>query len=559
MSQIYLLPPRFEIISLTIANHICKLVDPPYITNTFGEAGIPAFWYEWILATFFATLDAIQERIQPMIYRLAILLFVVNASAATPCEGLKTLLFSNASITTAELRPAGLFNADSKAPGPPQPALTLPAYCRIAAVLTPSPDSHIEMELWLPAETAWNGKFQAVGNGGWAGTISYSAMAQALREGYATASNDTGHKEGNALFGIGHPEKVTDYAYRAVHEMTVQSKAMILAFYGSKPKLSYWNGCSTGGRQGLMAAQRYPEDFDGIVAGAPANYHSHLHGSDMVLAVPVMKDPTRRVSPAKLKLLNSAVLAACDELDGVKDGLLQNPQQCHYDPSALLCKGEDAETCLTGPQVETVKRMYAPVAMTTGEVIFPGKSYGSELGWSLNSDRPSPVSVGTFQLTYQDAQWDWRSFDTDRDIRLADQKTGFINAIDPNLKAFKDRGGKLLLYHGWDDMGIAPGNTVNYYNSVLSKLGSKQEDWLRLFMVPGMGHCSGGNGPNQAGFFEAMESWRESNAAPAEITAYHVTGNRVDRSRPLCPFPQIARYKGTGSINDAANFECKNP
>jgi len=490
----------------------------------------------------------------------------VNFAAAADCAGLKARSGPEIQITAAELVPAGPASSPAgKAPGtaaapagkaPGTAAQVLPAYCRVAAVLTPSPDSHIEMELWLPAET-WNGKFQAVGGGGWAGSISTSAMVSALREGYATASNDTGHQGGNALFGIGHPEKVVDYAYRAVHEMTKWSKTLIEEFYGKKPRLSYWNGCSTGGRQGLMEAQRYPEDYDAIIAGAPANYHSHLHVSDLALAVPFMKDDALKVPPAKLDLLNKAVLAACDELDGVKDGLIQNPGKCKYDPAVLLCKSGDQADCLTAGQVETVKRTYAPTTTKTGEVVFPGKSYGSEYSWSLNSSQPSPVSMGTMILTYQDADWDWKTFDLERDLKLADERTGFINAIDPDLGAFKARGGKLLLYHGWDDMGIAPGNTVNYYTQVQAKLGSKEDDWMRLFMVPGMGHCSGGTGPDQANYMSALERWVEGGVAPDDITAHRVSGNRVETSRPLCPYPQTATYKGVGSINDAANFECK--
>jgi feruloyl esterase len=415
------------------------------------------------------------------------------------------------------------------------------------------------MEAWLPVEN-WNGKFQAVGNGGWAGTISYSAMASALRTGYATASTDTGHKEGNALFGIGHPEKVIDYAYRSVHEMTVKSKALIAAFYGRKQSLSYWNGCSTGGRQGLMEAQRYPEDFDGIVAGAPANYHSHLHSSDMALAVPILKDPSYAVPQAKLALLNKAVIAACDALDGVKDEIISDPSRCHFDPSTLLCKDGEGDSCLTANQLESVKRAYALPNLKNGKPIFAGKAPGSEVGWTvLNSKQPPFVSIGTLQLTYQDPKWDWQTYDMDRDTELADQKTGFINAIDPDLKAFKARGGKLLLYHGWEDWGIAPGNTISYYSSVLSKMGNKQEDWMRLFMVPGMGHCSGGSGLNQAEFMSSMERWREGNTPPSQVTAYRVVNNKVDISRPTCPYPQVAKYKGIGSTLDAANFICAVP
>ena len=496
-----------------------------------------------------------------MMEYIAGLLFALNMTTPIPCEGLKGLSLPDAKITAVELMPAGPYKPDIKAPpsGPPQPQIMLPAYCRVAATLSPSSDSNIEMELWLPTEN-WNGKFQAVGNGGFAGTISYSAMALALQEGYATASTDTGHKGGNALFGIGHPEKVVDYAYRSVHEMTVKSKAVLSAFYGQNPKLSYWNGCSTGGRQGLMEAQRYPEDFDGIVAGAPANYHSHLHASDLAVSVPHMKDPAAGVPQNKLAMLNRAVLAECDGLDGVKDGLLENPGKCHFDPATLLCSGSDTENCLTAPQLESIKRVYAPARMKNGDVIFPGKAMGSEQGWNfIFGTQPSPVSLGTFQLTYQDANWDWRTFETDRDTALADKTTGFINAIQPDLKAFRDRGGKLILYHGWNDTGIAPGNTVNYYTSVLGEMGGKQDSWLRLFMMPGVGHCSGGVGPSQANFMGALERWRETGETPNEITAYRVNGNRVDMTRPLCPYPQVARYRGAGSTNDEANFVCSAP
>jgi feruloyl esterase len=491
---------------------------------------------------------------------IPVMLCTATALAQTPCRDLNTVSLPDTTITSAELIPAGPYKSPANAPAfPPPPSVDLPGYCRIAAVLHPSPDSHIEMELWLP-DKEWNGKFQGVGNGGFAGTISYSAMAEALREGYATASTDTGHKGANALFGIGHPEKVIDYAYRSVHEMTVKSKTLIGAFYGSRPNVSYWNGCSTGGRQGLMEAQRYPEDYDGIIAGAPANYHSHLHASDLAVAVPILKNPESNVPRAKLEMLNRAVLNSCDALDGVKDGILTNPRQCDFDPAFLLCRGGDSENCLTQPQLDAVKSVYAPTRFSTGEIIFPGKAKGSETTWMVfNTKQPSAVSMGTFQLTYQDADWDWRTFDRDRDTALADEKTGFINAIDPDLKAFEARGGKLLLYHGWSDFGIAPGNTINYYSSVLSAMGSGQDNWLRLFMVPGMGHCRGGDAPDQADYMSAMERWRESGIAPDRITAYHVTDNRVDITRPLCPYPQVAVYTGTGSTSNSENFSCRAP
>ena len=499
-----------------------------------------------------------------MITNLAV--FVAGAAfAATPCTGLKSVSIPNTTITMAESVPAGNFVPPAGGGGGGQrgaqpAALAVPAFCRVAATLEPTSDSEIDMEVWLPE--SWNGKFQFVGGGGWAGVISYPAMASALHEGYATASTDTGHKGGNANFATGHPEKLVDFAYRAVHESTVKSKAILTTFYDRAPKFSYWNGCSTGGRQGLMEAQRYPEDFDAIVAGAPANYQTHLHAWDLSVTVPVLKDPAAVVSAAKATALNKAVIAACDANDGVKDGLLNNPRQCKFDPSTLLCKAGDADSCLTPPQLEAVKRMYAPARTKSGEIVFPGKEPGSETGWTAiaGGQAPAGVSLGSFQVAYDNVNWDWRSFDLDRDLKIVDEKVGtIINAVTPDLSAFKARGGKLILYHGWNDTAISPGNTVNYYSSVLSKMGQKQDNWIRLFMIPGMGHCQGGPGPNQVNYMGALERWREGGIAPDQLLANHVTNNRVDMARPLCPYPQVAQYKGIGSTNDPANFVCKAP
>jgi feruloyl esterase len=255
-------------------------------------------------------------------------------------------------------------------------------------------------------------------------------------------------------------------------------------------------------------------------------------------------------------------MEACDKLDGVKDGILNDPRKCHFDPSALLCKGADSDSCLTAPQVDAVKLVYSSAKWKNGQLIFPGKEPGGELTWTQLATVKAPASLpmGSFQFaTYQDANWDWRKFDLDRDTAAADEKFGYVN-VSPDLSAFKSRGGKLLLYHGWNDQAISPESTLNYYMAVLQKLGGgKQENWIRLYMVPGMTHCQGGPGPDEFNKMAAIERWRESNSTPNELTAYHVTGNTVDMSRPLCPYPQVAIYKGVGSTNDAANFACKNP
>jgi feruloyl esterase len=431
----------------------------------------------------------------------------------------------------------------------------------VTAVLKPVSDSHIEVEVWLPID-GWNGKFQAVGNGGWAGVISYTALADAVGRGYAAASTDTGHTGNNALFAIDHPDKLIDYAYRAVHEMTVKSKAIVSALYGQPARLSYWNGCSTGGRQGLMEAQKYPDDFDGIVAGAPANYHTHLHTWDLSVAVPALLNPERAVPQAKLALLNRAVIDACDARDGVKDGLLNDPRSCAFDPAVLLCRSTVSETCLTAPQLESIKRMYAPARTASGSLVFPGKDPGSEIGWTAiaGGTQPANVSLGSFQVAYNDANWNWKMFDLDRDLEVVDERVGtIVNAVNPDLSRFKARGGKLILFHGWNDTAISAGNTVNYYESVRSAMGSKQDDWMRLFMAPGMQHCGNGPGPNRADYLAALEGWRESGTAPDHIVASHATNNVVDMTRPLCPYPQLAQYKGSGSTTDAASFMCRVP
>jgi feruloyl esterase len=437
----------------------------------------------------------------------------------------------------------------------------------VAATLTPSTDSHIEMELWLPAEN-WNGKFLAVGNGGWAGSISFDAMAAGLRRGYATASNDTGHKGGSASFAVGHPEKLIDFGYRAMHEMAVQSKSLIQAFYNRPPQLSYYQGCSTGGRQGLMAAQRYPEDFDAIIAGAPVYNVVHLNVSQVALQTAMLKNPATLVPPGKRTLFANAVVNACDARDGVKDGIISEPRACRFDPAVLACTGGDAPDCLTPPQVENARSAYAAVTTKSGALVYPGRSPGFESGWRIPTPGETLNPLFTDMVRFvarQDPNWDPMTFDLEKDLALALKSAGFIEASDPDLARFKGRGGKLLLYHGWADPGPAPENTINYYDAVTKKLGGRQDDWMRLFLMPGVGHCGGGVGPDQADFLGAMERWREGGAAPSQIVAARAGGRggsagaATAMTRPLCPHPQVARYDGSGSTDDATNFRCVAP
>jgi feruloyl esterase len=279
------------------------------------------------------------------------------------------------------------------------------------------------------------------------------------------------------------------------------------------------------------------------------------------MGVAALKDKASNLSPANLRLIHQAVLAACDAADGVKDGLLNDPRRCHFDPSTLLCATNTSENCLTAPQVEAVKKMYTPVKTQSGTLIFPTFEPGSELGWTVLAGGPEPASVatGTFAyLVYKNPKWDWHTFDAERDTALADS-TDIINATKPDLSAFQTRGGKLLMYHGWNDQLIAPENSINYYSSVLEHMGPNQGNWYRLFMAPGMMHCRGGPGPDQFNVVGAMERWVESGTAPDQMLAAHTAGNRVDMTRPLCPYPQVAQWTGTGNTDDAANFACKNP
>ena len=487
---------------------------------------------------------------------IPVLTLAVMLADSSQCDAIAKLALTNTTITSARWVTEGPMAAEGAPPAAQRtaPVPILPAHCRVAIVMKPSADSHIEAEVWLPAE--WNGKFEAVGNGGWAGSISYPAMARALQEGYATASTDTGHKGGNSSFAIGHPDKLIDFGYRSIHEMTVQSKAIVAAFYKRSARLSYWNGCSTGGRQGLMAAQRYPDDFDAILAGAPANNHTRMGISRLAVSVPTARDAAAAVPRAKLEMVTRAVLKACDGADGAKDEFLNDPRACKFDVASLQCTGADNDSCLTAPQVATMKSAYAPVKLPNGEMVFPGKELGSETAWGMVGGTPDALSVTAVQIAHNDAAWDPKTFDLAHDLTLTLEKVGsVVAAIDPNLKAFKARGGKLLLYHGWNDGLISPGNTVNYFEDVNKTMG-RQDDFVRLFMVPGMGHCQGGPGADQVNWMGALERWRESGKAPDRIEAAHVAGNRVEMTRPLCPYPQIAKYSGIGSTNDAQNFSC---
>jgi len=500
-----------------------------------------------------------------------------RSAETNTCESLARLKLPNTKITFAEVVPPGKFPLSPKSvsgppAGPPYEIVRnaldhLPTICRIVASIRPTSDSDIHIEVWMPL-SGWNGKFEGVGNGGWAGELpfSYLGMFAAVRDGYATAATDTGHlgNAGDASFAAGHPERVVDFGYRAVHEMTLKAKVIVATFYGKPTARTYWDGCSTGGKQGLTEAQRYPLDYDGIVAGAPANYWTHLMAGDVWSAQATHSTPASDIPESKYALIHKAALSACDALDGIKDGVINDPPRCHFDPGVLLCKDGEQDGCLTAPQVDAARKIYSGAKKPrTRQQIYPGLEPGSEMQWGAMAGGPEPPIVASYfkYLVFKNAAWDFRTLNFDQDIALSDKLNGdVLNATDPDLRAFIGHGGKLLLYHGWADGLIAPQNTVNYYHSVVARLGrGKIENSVRLFMIPGEQHCGGGDGPHQFDEIAALDSWVESGKPPERIVAEHRHGSTVDETRPLCPYPQVAKYTGKGDTNDAGNFVCAMP
>jgi feruloyl esterase len=473
-----------------------------------------------------------------------------------PCEQIRAVPLERAQVTSAQVVPAGPFVP----PGTESPANTdskpIPAHCRVALVLEPTTDSNINVELWMPTER-WNGKFLAVGNGGWAGRIQrYDDMQEALRRGYATAGTDTGHSAADGpdgMFGLGHPEKVVDFAYRAIHDMSVKSKRLIAAFYTPPLDYSYFKGCSTGGRQAVMAAQRYPGDFDGIIAGALANRHIYMHTAGVARRIDVARHPERAISAQKAQLVTDAMMKQCDTLH---EGFLNNPRQCSFDLKTLQCSGQASDSCLSEAEMHSVDVFYNGLYSKNGKLIFSGQALGNPMRELKPTDVDGGVSDTVRILAFQNPHYDWHTFDLDRDMPRIAAAVGYVDAVDPDLRAFKAHGGKLLLYAGWSDTGISPENTVLYYESVLEEMGSAQDDWMRLFMVPGMGHCRGGDGAHTFDTIATLEQWREQGTAPKQILGSNPASGLT---RPLCPYPQYAAYSGSGDLRNAKNWSCVSP
>lgn len=476
------------------------------------------------------------------------------------CERLAGMDISRGRITAREAISTGAFTPSGGKEVP-----NLPAFCRVAATLAPTADSSIRIEVWMPSAD-WNGRFLGTGNGGFAGAISYNSLADGVRKGYAVANTDMGLAtppgEDAAIFE-GRPERWKDWGYRATHEMTVVSKRIVAAYYGAPAKRSYFSGCSTGGEQGLMEAQRFPGDYDGIVAGGAANNRTRLHMAILWTFMAAQRDPAANLPASKLPLLTKAVLAACSG----GSGWIEDPRTCHFDPASLQCGGEAQEACLTAPEVETVRRIYSgPVNPRTGERIYPGVPVGSESTWEAFYLKPGVATAAPFQPIFQwvfGRNWDFRKFDYDRDVATVDARlAAAVNATDPDLSAFRAAGHKLIAYHGWADALVMPGEAVSYYEAVVRRQKSEETTgaFYRLFMAPGVGHCGGGPGPNRFDMLAPMVDWVENGKAPERIIATKVDagGARV-AARLLCPYPRVARYDGIGNPANAGSYACIAP
>jgi feruloyl esterase len=522
-------------------------------------------------------------------------------AGASTCASLKALALQDGTITSATDITAPFTAPAGGGPGNITVSAPFP-FCRVTATLAPTADSNIQMELWLPDSGNWNGKFLGVGNGALTGTIWHTSMVRPLQSGYAVANSDLGHQVSTANWALGHPEKVIDYAYRGDHVTALASKAIVSAFYGAGPRRSYFHGCSNGGHQALMEAQRYPDDYDGIIAGAPWNQWTH---QDVEFIWRAINLPN--VTASKLPMITAAAVAQCGAENGglVSDGYLNDPRNCHFRPRSLLCPGAAAPNCLTAQEVQAVEELYeGPSNPDTHQSLFPGFERGSEFGW---------VAFGAFvnnlfqnMVFENNPTWDFHTFNFTSDVAFLDAKlTSIIDSNNPDLGPFRARGGKLLMWQGWTDTTLEPRNSVNYYNSVvavtgggldldrLSDLGEDHrrsdgfgedhkrrdaledtQDFFRHFMAPGVNHCGGGLGPNSSfaytlantpgpndadhDILAALDRWVEHHVAPEQLIASHFINGVADKTRPICAYPKVARYTGTGNPNDPSSFVCRN-
>lgn len=479
---------------------------------------------------------------------------LLAAGPATKCDGLAAKSFGD----EVKIHSAALVTANGD----------VPEHCDVRGVIWPEAGFAIK----LP--TAWNDRFQMVGNGGTAGVISFAPMNNALRKGFATASTDTGHdaaKEPLATFAYVTPEnpngrrKFLDFAYLAVHETAVLAKQVIQSYYGAAPRYSYWVGCSTGGRQGLQEAQRYPGDFDGLVIGAPGLYNT---GNSMRrIWVGQSQMGAGAIPVEKLPLLTKAVYDKCDDVDGLKDGVIDDPRRCGFDPSRDVPKCAEAEgaDCFTTAQIAALGKIYGGVRDSKSKLLFPGEPVGSEPVWAENLVGPSklvlPRAESQMKLAMLEPSpgpsWSYTMFNFDTDPPRLARAAADLNPRNPDLAPLKKRGGKIVQYSGWADQQVNPLPGIEYYEIVGKRMGdAATRDFYRLYMVPGMFHCNGGPGCNTVDWLAAVIEWVEKGKAPAQLIGAHVEGGKTTRTRPLCPYPQVARHNGSGSIDDAVNFAC---
>ncbi|HZM96152.1 MAG TPA: tannase/feruloyl esterase family alpha/beta hydrolase [Vicinamibacterales bacterium] len=444
------------------------------------------------------------------------------------------------------------------------PFSALPAFCRVAATLKPSPSSDIHMELWMPV-SGWNGNFRGTSPNGLGGVINYNAMAVGLTDGFAVASTDTGHQGGETAW-MQVADKVTDFAGRAMHETTVAGKALATAYYGNAPRYSYMIECGGGSAAALHEVQKYPADYNGIVVGGHAAHLTRQIFGQMWPWLATHPNGVAILPTAKLQVLHAAVLDKCDLLDGVRDGLLENPTRCTFDPKEIECRssGADGPNCLTTAQVEAVQKIYAgPTNPRTNEKVWSPLYRGSELDWSFFSESAAPIGIATsaLRMILGDPAWDYRTtpVDFDRHVALADRsEIARLNASNPDISAYVRKGGKLILSGGWNNALVPAGAVLDYYNNVQARIGIEDtRKSVRLYMVPGMIECNGGPGTDTFDMLSVMRRWVERNESPDEVMASRVEHGKVVRTRPLCPYPLVATYRGTGSPDEARNFVCK--
>jgi len=507
-----------------------------------------------------------------MSYRAVVLTLALavplSGFAATPCPELASLKLANTTITLAQIVSAGSFTPPAGARGGPQQFAELPEFCRVQATLRPSADSDIKMELWMPAASRWNGKFRGTGNGGLGGgaTVNAGPLATGIRLGYATAGNNTGH-EGDSSYALSQPEKIKDFGYRSAHEMTVTSKALIKAYYDKPLQYSVMAEGGGGTIAALSSAQRYPEDYDIIAVTGMSSHLSRHTAAQMWVWYATHKDEASFIPPDKYPMLHKAALDACDAKDGLKDGLISDPEHCKFDPGVVQCKGGVTPDCLTAAQVEAARKIYAgPVNPRTKEEIYSPLYPGSELGWAQLAGGAQPLGIPVEFYKYyvfKDPNWDYktRPVNFDSDIALADRaEIAAVNAVDPDLRKFFGRGGRLLLVGGWNDASVPPKVAINYFKNVLSKTGSKlvQEN-MRFFMVPGMAHGPGTAGAENFNYnaLEVIEQWKQTGKAPEQLIFDHYKDGMQVGKRLVCQYPKVPTYKGSGNTEDPASFTCK--